>query len=1026
MLSINYIKSYLQFSLWRGRSAALTLAVLLCCALGSVLHAQGLMPPLAGTIAKERITPAGTIIRNHAIVQFQRMDDEVPGRIYDAPSNEVLIEILPVYDIEILPDGDAPGHGSGAPPGQLIRTMATTAPPNTRVVISYSLVFTGNASDNVSVTPDFVRGPSTFLPKLPDGDTGMLVFSDIAGNGVLDGDDVQIASWRDANSNGQVDVGEVQLTPLGRQFPPGTIFPLLLVFRVPANTPAGANCYVGVKGRSMADPTAMDPPSATSIQNIVQVQVVEDAVMSISKDANATQVVPDSVITYTVTAKSVGKVAAKPITVHIEGVDYKGIGIADIIPTLSNGDPLPISNMIPVLPSGVTGTFHYSAQRDVQKPENDPSWNWHNTYNPGVDTVIAFITSDGTNHHGLEVGQSVGFKFDATVPVGAQYTDHYPLINIAHCRYNTNGLVVQTVKSNELPVQVYGAIGVLIRDTDFEASRPPLTPADDGSGNTNDTQTVQVAQAGTFVYFTNRILNTGSGFDNFNISLHPDTYNPNNWTVTFFKSDGVTPMRSNGIGGSLDTALIAPAGADLEHPKAYTDIVLRVEIPEDAVPSGNPVEARFVVHACKDCNTNTHDNTTNQIIAVQATSMRLDNHYPVGSQAQDPTVRRQAGDPGKYVDFPLIVQNLAPANGEVDVYTLTTPLLPTGWSVNYYRDLNQDGVLQANELLPVLRSGAVAPQEKDYLIARVGICPYAIADADNDDVQDVHTLRFRATSSNRPDLYKEQDDEAVVNWQNRFELHPNRQGTIEAGGVTVYEHTVTNFGERPNRFYLTLTPGTVAAGWTYFLLKEDGSEELPKAADPSDGVSKHYIDLGEAGEPNDKGTFRLRLYAPANTPQGTLDLSSILVTANDPLATTTRFPGTPLHVAADITFVIAGDLVLMKSANPAPGTTVLPGQQITYTTTFFNKSTDGLGHLTIQDQISPHTAYVLQSASATPLADGLTGVAFEVSRDSGMSWTADNAGAGSSDPTVTNVRAVFTGALGGGAEGKFVFSVEVR
>lgn len=81
-------------------------------------------------------------------------------------------------------------------------------------------------------------------------------------------------------------------------------------------------------------------------------------------------------------------------------------------------------------------------------------------------------------------------------------------------------------------------------------------------------------------------------------------------------------MRGNGFSGSLDTALIAPAGADLEHPRPAADIVLRVEIPEDAVPSGNPVEARFVVHACKDCNTNTHDNTTNQIIAVQATSMR--------------------------------------------------------------------------------------------------------------------------------------------------------------------------------------------------------------------------------------------------------------------------------------------------------------------------------------------------------------------------------------------------------------------
>lgn len=1020
MPNVETIKRQAQPSPRRARHVALALALLLC----GVLHAQGELPPLAGTIATELLPPAGTIIRNHAIVQFQRMNDEVPGRIYDAPSNEVLIEILPVYDIEILPDGDAPGHGSGAPPGQLIRTVATTAPPNTRVVINYTLHFTGNASDNVFVTPDFIRGPSTFLPKLPDGDTGMLVFSDISANGVLDGDDVQIASWRDANSNGQIDVGEVQLTPLGRQFPAGTIFPLLLAFRVPANTPAGANCYVGIKGRSMADPTAMDPPSTTSIQNIVQVQVVDDAVVSIAKDANVTETVPGGVISYTVTAKSVGKAAAKMVEVVIGGTSYRGIKVVDIIPTLNTGDPLPISNMtILSQPAGVSGTFHYSSQTNFSLPENDPSWNWHGTYQAG-DTVIAYITSDGVNHHDLPVGEIISFRFDATVPIGPQYTNHFPLVNVAHCRYDTNGLGVQRVRSNEVPVHVNGVIGVLIRDTDFEASRPPLTPANDGAA---DTQTVPLAQAGTFVYFTNRILNTGSEDDTFNVSLHPDTVNPNNWTVTFFKSDGVTPLRSSGVGGSLDSALLAPAGEDLANPLAYTDIVLRVEIPEDAKPSGNPVEARFVVHACADCSNEIFDTTVNQIIAVQATSMRLDNHYPVGSQTQDSTVRRQAGDPGKYVDFPLIVQNLAPANGEVDVYTLSAPVLPTGWSVTYYRDLNQDGVLQANELLPVLRSGNVAPQEKDYLIARIGISPYAIADADNNDVQDVHTLRFRATSSNLPSLYDEQDDEAVVNWQNRFELHPNRQGTIEAGGVTIYEHTVTNFGERPNRFFLTLTPGTVAAGWTYFLLKEEVGEELPKATDPSDGISKHYIDLGEAGEANDKGVFRLRLYAPGNTPQGTLDLTSILVTANDPLATTTRFPGTSLHIATDLTFVVAGDLALVKSAAPPPGTAVLPGQQIIYTTKFFNKSADSLAHLTIQDQIPAHTAYVLQSASVSmPLPDGLTGVTFEVSRNGGMSWTVDNAGAGAGDRSVTNVRAVFTGALGSGADGLFIFHVVVR
>lgn len=748
--------------------------------------------------------------------------------------------------------------------------------------------------------------------------------------------------------------------------------------------------------------------------------------MAISKDADVTTVVPGNVITYTVTATNISNKPAKGFPVTIEGVTYTGIGIADIIPTLSTGEPLPINpaSIIISQPYGINGTIHYSNQTDFKKPENDPSWNWHSTYQSG-DTVIAYITSNGINDYDLPAGATVSFKFDATVPSGPQYMDRFPLVNIAHCRYDTNGLGIQTVKSNEVPVNVESTVGVRIRDTDFEASRPPLTPANDSIA---DCQTVQVAQAGTFVYFTNRILNTGSGVNKFNISLHPtSTVNPNNWSVTFFKSDGVTPMRSSGVGGALDSALLAPAGANLDNPLAYTDIVLRVEIPEDAKPSGNAVEAKFVVHACADCNNAIFDTTTNQIIAVQAANMSLANYIP--PSGEDSNALTKIGDPGKYVEFPLVVQNLAPAGlngGEVDVYTLSTPVLPTGWSVTYYRDLNQDGVLDPNELLPVLRSGAVAPQGKDYLIARVWISPDARADVTEPyGVQDEYPLRFRATSSNLPDLYKEQDDIVKVNWQNRFELQPNRQGTIEPNGVTIYEHTVTNYGERANRFYLTLTTGH--ANWTYFLLQKDNGAELPQAVDPVDGVSKHYVDLGKAGETNDKATFLLRIYAPGGTPQGTMDLTSILVTANDPGETTpTRFPGTPLHIATDVTFVVAGDLVLIKSADPAPGAPVRPGDSIEYTTTFFNKSADALAQLTIQDQISPHTAYVLTSANkgSDPLPANLTGVTFEVSRNGGISWTAD-AGSGT-DTSVTNIRAIFTGSLGGGAEGKFIFTVKVR
>ena len=976
-----------------------------------------LVPGLAINVARAALTPAGTIIRNHAIIQFQR--DDLSGRIYEAPSNEVLIEVLPVYSLEILPDGDARPAGT---PGQTQTAVSTT--PNTQVTFNYNLTFTGNIADNALITPVFVHTASTFLPKLADGDTGMLIYKDGNANGVVDSDDIQVASWRDANSNGQIEAGELQVGDLGSLYQPGEIINLLLVFRVPAGVAPDKVAYVGIAGSSIGDPTAEDPVDELTVQNISELIVINDAVMTVTKTADVTQIAPGGSINFTVTGNSVGSAAALRRTLTVDSNSYSGIVIYDIIPVLEQSSvALTLSNpVIDSQPAGINGTLIYSAQTNTNLDLSDLSWNWHTLYVAG-DTVIGYISSDGSaGDHDLAVGESVHFSFDASVP---GTTLDQALINKAYVSYNTNAMGIQTVKAiNDVTVFVRGTTGVLIRDTDFEVPPPPLTPVDD---NTSDQQTVALAQAGTFVYFTNRVLNTGSRTDSFNITVKingvaPLTSNPNGWTFSFFKSDGVTPLRDTGSDGIVDSGAIEPSGSDLNNPLHFIDVVVRVEIPENAGPTAADPETYIVIQATSILNPTVSDTTINQIDDVAAPAMSLSNHIPVGTA--DPTPYQQTGDPGSGLNFPLIVQNLAPANGEIDTYTLSTPILPAAWSVTYFRDLNQNGILDANELLPVLRTAPVPATGRDYLIARVLIPADTIADADNNNVQDLHQLTFRATSTNQSSIFDEQNDSVVINWQERFELRPNRQGTIEAGGVTIYPHTLSNFGERAHRFFLTLTPGT--DDWTYLLLATDTNAYLPKVIDPSDGLEKYYIDLDEAGGANDSSTFLLRLYAPGGVPQGTVDLSTIVATANDPDSPLTPFATTPLHIVADVTYVVAGDLQLLKSANPAPGAAVQPGQEIEYTTTFFNKSATALGKLNIQDQIPAHTSYILQSAVASlPLADGLTGVSFELSRNGGISWSPDSAGAGA-DPAVTNIRAVFTGALSGGAEGWMTFRVQVQ
>lgn len=967
------------------------------------------------------LTPAGTIIRNHAIVQFQRDDES--GRVYEAPSNEVLIEVLPVYGLEITPDGNAPPDIPG--PGQTQRTVS--AMPNTQVTFNYSLVFTGNISDNAIISPVFEHEASNFLPKLPDGDTGFMVYNDLDRNGIVDGNDILVASWRDANANGQLDASEIQASDLGRRYDVGDVISLLVTFRVPAGLAPGAVTYFGIEGASMGNPNMTDPVDDQAIKNISELTIINDAIMTVTKGVDHTTTVPGADLYFNVIGTSVGSSAAKQITITVDenSNSHSGIIVYDVIPKVEGSNAaLPVSSAnIISQPIGIFGTLIYSAQGNTNLPITDLSWAWHTTYQSG-DTVIAYISSNGSgSDFDLAPSQSIEFAFTCAIPTSV---NEQLLTNKAYATYDTENLGVQTVKAiNDVNVQVRGMCGVLIRDTDFEAVKPPLTP-DTHNDHTDDLQTVALAQAGSYVYFTNRVINTGSFVNSFNISIdHTLSNNPNNWTYSFFKSDGVTPLRDTGTDGIIDTGPMSPAGDDWDNPLDYRDIVIRVEIPENAEPNGNDPELKLVIQAASVVNDQVTDNTTNIIQSCQKAEMDLNNHNPVGTGTASPDPWEQTGTAGEYVLFPLIVKNLAPEGGDVDTYTLTTPILPPGWKVEYFRDLNKDGILSADELLPVLRSAAIEPQAEDFLIARVHIPAGALTDADKDGVQDVYSLTFRASSTNLPGLYADQEDTVILTWQDDFEITANRQGTIEANGVTIYPHIVKNFSERALRIFLTINPGT--EGWNYSLLTEDGSAELPKAIDPLDSEEKYYIDLGEFDSANNSAALQIRLYAPGAVPQGTMDITTILATANIPGSTPLEALETkPLHFVTDITRVVAGDLLLTKKASLADGAVVQPGQNITYTTTFFNKGTATLADLAIQDQIPNATAYVLRSAEvATPLPEGITAVNYEISRDGGVTWTQDTLGSGA-DKTVTNVRAVFQGALKGGEEGSMSFDVQVK
>lgn len=935
----------------------------------------------------EAKTPAGTIIRNQAVIEFQSL----AGEQFQASSNEVLMVVQPVYGIEILPDGTQPA------PGQTYTGVA-----DQEMIFPYTLTFTGNVKDTATITPTFDDANSTFLPQTPDGVTGFYIYNDLDFNGMIDPDDVTVAQWLDKNADGDVDAAdEIVSFGLGKSYDPDGIANLLVRFIVPSSAIAGNAAYFGIDGVSNGDGTVTD------VGNISQAVIVDDASIRIRKSAIPDQTVNvGGTVAYTVSAENNGTNSANARDYDVDGGtdNYSGVLLHDVIPAdQDTGNPLTLAAPAPIgtiSTAGATGTILYSDQSPVT---GDPTtWTWQ-TAPPASPTVVAFISSDGANDYDLPNGEEMTLTFTVDAPSTEQT---FPNQGVIHYEDNA-GPAAQDVESNivYITTTVVANPGVDLRDTDFEAPPPPKTPADDGGGATNDTQSINDAQAGTAVYFTNRVENTGTIEDTFNITLSvPAAATADDWRVVVLKSDGVTPLGDTGFDNIPDTGIMDPGET--------RDIVIRVHIPSDPAVTA----ADIVVTATSTADGTVSDPTTDRIgpvTAVTPATMNLANHVVPPAGTPDENTIQKTGNAGEYVDFPLIVQNTAPADAAHDTYLMDTVDLPAGWVAVFYPDENDNGVLDDSELIPTLETGAVGPAGYAPLIARIFIPGGANYDSDTvtPGVQP-YDITFKATSTNNG-ASDSILDEVMVNPSDSFELRPDRNGTIEPGGATFYTHEIQNYGSRPNRFYLDIGPGTPY--WNYILYDETASAQLPQ-----DG-GRYYVDLDAAGGANDRETFQIKLFAPTNTPVGHRDVSTITATARD-------FGIAETSSIVDVTQVVKGDLVLRKSSNPPDGTKVSPGDTIEYKTVFFNKGTEPINTLIIYDQIPAYTEYILQSGAAAPapvLPAGITGVTFQVSRNGGISWTDDTAGSGA-DPTVTNIRAVMTGQLRAGAEGSVTFTIQVK
>jgi uncharacterized repeat protein (TIGR01451 family) len=336
----------------------------------------------------------------------------------------------------------------------------------------------------------------------------------------------------------------------------------------------------------------------------------------------------------------------------------------------------------------------------------------------------------------------------------------------------------------------------------------------------------------------------------------------------------------------------------------------------------------------------------------------------------------QNADPGINVDFALDVIN---TGGSIDNFALSSTF-PAGWSVTYYEDTNGNGVLDVPELTPIANIGPVAAGGEVNIIARVAV-PAG-------EVPGVNNVTFRATSGNNPAVFDEITNTVTINTAASVTIGPDRNGTGTAGGTVRYTHTVTNTGNVNDTFILSAASSN---GWGYSFFDLGNNP-----------IASVILDPGNAQD------IIVQVSIPGGVPLGTVETGVITVTGNGTGATDS---------ATDVTTIVAGNLVLTKSVNPAGNQA--PGTELTYRTDYSNVGLAGLTGIVIYDAIPAWTQYRVGSALPGTLAPGIIGITIEFSDDGGATWVYVPVSGGGGAPAnfdanVTNIRWTLNGNLAGG------------
>ena len=639
------------------------------------------------------------------------------------------------------------------------------------------------------------------------------------------------------------------------------------------------------------DVTAQSAYTPALVQtNLDTVQVSNQGVIGVTKSQLVASGTPITTNTYTLTYINTGNNIATNVT------------LTDAIPTGM---------------AYITNSARWSVSGPTLLNDNGSANPAGIGYTFNAGTVSATISNVG-----------IGITGFVTFQVAVTNTTPGVINNQAGFYYYDGGGGFQTnLTSNILGFNVTQVAGVVIISPPFQSN---------------------VVQGAT-ILFTNRVVNTGTGPDTFEITYNANTY-PSGTSFQLFQSDANTPLLDSDNNGVPDTGVMAVG--------LTNNIILKVTLPSGIT---NNLPWMALKTATSHFNGSVSAVATDEVatLYLAAVDLTANGGLPgnplgkgVGPEATAVVVNTNA--PNTTSTFTLYVNNTGP---QLDSYDLSvTNALPSGWSV----------VFQNSSHAPISNTGPIAGGTNSVLVYAVVTIP-AGAPAGN---TELFFQSLSPTSGAKDVLHDEQNVSAVY----AITITPNQNGQVTPGGVIIYTHTVCNQGNVATP--VTLTTSNSQGTWSAVLYADaNGSGAFNTNDVPL--LSALTVAAGSCT------TVFVKVSSPNGATVGAFDTTTIYGTSAGPTAT-----------ANDGTTVIGNNLLLTKlqALDLGCGASVLPdsaftnqtlsappGACIQYKIVVINNSSTTNTAVHVYDTLPAYTSQHAPTAVATPGSVTVTGSAFDFS-----------------------------------------------